>query len=47
VSEYVRIAGMLVALMNNLPVTLLVEGAIFVTLALGVRIGRRALRDDS
>ena len=32
---------MLAAIFNNLPVTLLVEGGIFLTLAVGVRLGRR------
>ena len=33
---------MLTALLNNLPLALLVEGGIFLTLAVGVRIGRRS-----
>lgn len=33
---------MLAALFNNLAVTLLVEGGIFLTLAVGIRLGRRS-----
>jgi hypothetical protein len=33
---------MLTALVNNLPLVLLVEGGIFLTLAVGVRIGRKS-----
>lgn len=32
---------MLAALFNSLPVTLLVEGGLFLALALGVRLGRK------
>lgn len=32
---------MLAALFSNLPLTLLVEGGIFLTLAVGIRLGRR------
>ena len=35
---------MLSALLSNLPLALLVEGGIFVTLAVGVRFGRRVIR---
>ncbi|MHC4578690.1 MAG: hypothetical protein ACYTED_14935 [Planctomycetota bacterium] len=38
---------MLIALFNNFPVILLIEGGIFVTLAIGVRLGRRVIRSDS
>lgn len=37
---------MLLAMFNNLPLTLLVEGGIFVTLAIGVRLGRKVLRSQ-
>jgi len=33
---------MLAALFNSLPVTLLVEGGLFLALAVGVRLGRKA-----
>ena len=36
----------LVALFNNLPITLLVEGGIFLTLAVGIRLGRRVIKSD-
>ena len=35
---------MLGTLLNNLPVALLVEGAVFLTLAIGVRMTRRGRR---
>ncbi len=35
---------MLAVLFNSLPITLLVEGGLFVTLAVGVRLGRKVLR---
>lgn len=38
---------MLATLWNNLPLMLLVEGGIFLTLAVGVRVGRRTRRHDS
>lgn len=34
----------LAALVSNLPLTLLVEGGIFLTLAVGVRWGRKVLK---
>jgi hypothetical protein len=34
---------MLAALLHSLPLTLLVEGGIFLTLAVGVRLGRKTL----
>jgi len=39
---------MLAAALDNLPAfALLVEGSVFLTLALGVRVGRRLRRDRS
>jgi hypothetical protein len=32
------------ALLGSLPATLLVEGGIFLTLAVGIRLGRRVLK---
>jgi len=37
---------MFAALFNSLPITLLVEGGIFLTLAVGVRLGRRVIKSD-
>lgn len=35
---------MLAVLFDSLPITLLVEGGLFATLAVGVRLGRKVLR---
>ena len=35
---------MLAVLFNSLPITLLIEGGLFATLAVGVRLGRKARR---
>jgi len=37
---------MLEALVSNLPLTLLVEGGIFLSLAVGVRWGRKVLKQQ-
>jgi hypothetical protein len=37
---------MLSTVFNSLSITLLVEGGIFVALAVGVRVGRRVRRSD-